>query len=109
MRLAWLPAAVALVLGLALVTHASAAERLVALDPFEIYAHGFDDPRGIVVDGQGNVFVADREAGTVTRITPHHTHTVVARRLSAPSASPSIPLAGSSLPRRRRAASCAWR
>ena len=69
MRRAWLPAGVALVLALPLASRASAAERLSALDPVEIYANGFDDLRGIVVDPQGNVLVADRAAGTVTRIT----------------------------------------
>src|SRR5207244_9425980 len=86
MRRAWLPAGVALVLALPLASRASAAERLSALDPVEIYANGFDDLRGIVVDPQGNVLVADRAAGTVTRIAPDHTHTrtVVARRLQRP-------------------------
>src|SRR2546425_7814327 len=81
MRRAWLPAGVALVLALALASRASAAERLSALDPVEIYANGFDDLRGVVVDPQGNVFVAGRAAGTVTRPAPNPTRTGVRRRL----------------------------
>ena len=57
---------------------------ITTLAPVEIWAHGFRDLRGVVIDASGNVFVADREAGTVTRIAPNHTRTVVARRLQRP-------------------------
>src|SRR5207244_8929220 len=42
--------------------------------------------RGIVIVPHANVFVADRSAGTLTRITCDHTHTrtVVARRFQRP-------------------------
>ena len=54
-------ATVALVFaGLAFLPRAAAVQPLSALDPVEIYADGFGDLRGIVVDPQGNVFVTDR-------------------------------------------------
>lgn len=55
-----------------------------ALDPFEVYAEGFGDLRGIVVDDDGNVFVADRQTGTITRVAPDRSHAVVASRLERP-------------------------
>ena len=57
---------------------------LTALDPVEIYADGFGDLRGIAVDGQGSVFVADRARGSVTRIAPDGTRTRVASGLDRP-------------------------
>ncbi|HBH03669.1 MAG TPA: hypothetical protein DDZ42_17405, partial [Candidatus Rokubacteria bacterium] len=57
---------------------------LAALDPVEIWADGFGDLRGIAVDGQGNVFVADRARGSVTRIAPDGTRTRVASGLDRP-------------------------
>lgn len=55
-----------------------------ALDPFEIYADGFGDLRGIVVDDDGNVLVTDRDTGTITRIAPDRSHSIVASRLERP-------------------------
>ena len=78
-------AAVALVLaGLAFLPRAAAVQPLNALDPVEIYADGFGDLRGIVVDAQGNVFVADRAQGAVARIAPDGARTRVARGLAHP-------------------------
>src|SRR3972149_4495087 len=57
---------------------------LAALDPVEIWADAFGDLRGIAVDGQGNVFVADRARGAVTRIAPDGTRTRVASGLDRP-------------------------
>lgn len=73
-------------LTLALVALAPRADAQVSspLAPVEIHADGFTDVRGVVVDGAGNVFVADREAGTVTRIAPDHTRTIVAAALERP-------------------------
>jgi sugar lactone lactonase YvrE len=56
----------------------------VAVEPFEIYADGFLDLRGVVVDADGHVYVADRAAGTVTRIAPDRSRSVVASGLERP-------------------------
>jgi hypothetical protein len=57
-------ATVALLLaGLAFLPRAAAVQPLTALDPVEIYADGFGDLRGIVVDPQGNVFAPTAPAG----------------------------------------------
>ncbi len=55
-----------------------------ALDPFQVYADGFGDLRGIVVDDTGNVLVADRATGTITRVAPDRSHSIVASRLERP-------------------------
>jgi hypothetical protein len=55
-----------------------------ALDPFEVYAEGFGDLRGIVIDGDGNVFVADRQTGSITRVAPDRSHAVIASWLERP-------------------------
>jgi sugar lactone lactonase YvrE len=77
-------AALALVVSVAMLLPARAAQPLNALDPFEIYADGLGDVRGIVVDPLGNLFVADRAAGTVSRVAPDHARTVVASGLERP-------------------------
>jgi sugar lactone lactonase YvrE len=56
----------------------------VALAPVEVWTGGFLQPRGVAVDGGGFVYVSDRAAGTVTRIAPDHSTTVVARGLERP-------------------------
>lgn len=55
-----------------------------SVGPLEIHASGFLDLRGIAVDGEGNVFVADREAGTVSRIARDLSRVVVASGLERP-------------------------
>jgi sugar lactone lactonase YvrE len=50
---------------------------------FETVADGFGSLRGVVVDDEDHVYVADREAGTVTRLGPDGRR-VVARRLERP-------------------------
>ncbi|MGH7388780.1 MAG: hypothetical protein ACREM3_04895 [Candidatus Rokuibacteriota bacterium] len=55
-----------------------------SLAPFEIYADGFLDLRGIVLDRDGNVFVTDREAGTIHRIARDRSRTVLATGLERP-------------------------
>jgi sugar lactone lactonase YvrE len=55
-----------------------------ALAPVTVWARGFLQPRGVVVNAQGAVFVADRLAGTVTRIAPDQSLAVVARGLERP-------------------------
>ena len=56
----------------------------VALAPVSVWARGFLQPRGVAVDVQGAVYVSDRAAGTVTRIAPDRSTTVVARGLERP-------------------------
>jgi Glucodextranase, domain B/Bacterial Ig domain len=68
----------------AVVSLTARASAPTSVAPFEIHADGFLDLRGIVVDGEGNVFVADREAGTVTRIAPDHSRVVVTSGLERP-------------------------
>jgi len=67
-----------------LATGAAAEQAVTALAPFETLADGFVDLRGIVVDAAGNVFVADRATGTVWRVGPDRTRTVVAAGLERP-------------------------
>jgi sugar lactone lactonase YvrE len=56
-----------------------------ALAPLEVLADGFDEPSAIAVDSDDNVFVADRARGTVIRVRPDGSRTVVARQLKRPS------------------------
>lgn len=51
--------------------------------PIEVVASGFGSLRGIVVDDDDRVYVADREAGAITRLGPDGRR-VVARRLERP-------------------------
>ncbi len=60
------------------------SQSISALDPFEVYADGFGDLRGVAVDESGDVLVADRETGTVTRVAPDRSHSIVARGLERP-------------------------
>jgi sugar lactone lactonase YvrE len=55
-----------------------------ALAPVEIYSDGFGHLRGIAVDASGNVYVADRQAGTVTRVALDRSRTIVASGLDRP-------------------------
>src|SRR5262245_23492465 len=65
--------------------HGLAYQRpITALAPVEVVADGFADARGVAVDGDGNVFVADRAAGTVIRIAPDGKRSRVARSLRKP-------------------------
>jgi sugar lactone lactonase YvrE len=61
-----------------------ATRPLLSLDPVEVYADGFLDVRGVLLDSEGNLFVSDREAGTVTRISPDRARQVVAGGLERP-------------------------
>ena len=56
----------------------------VALAPVSVWARGFLQPRGVAVNVHGAVYVADRLAGTVTRIAPDQSMTTVARGLERP-------------------------
>ncbi|PYM03406.1 MAG: hypothetical protein DMD82_17005, partial [Candidatus Rokuibacteriota bacterium] len=75
---------VALVAALSIAQDTQGRSAITALASFEVWADGFKDLRGIAVDPAGNVFVADRDAGTVTRIAPDRRHTTVARSLKGP-------------------------
>jgi sugar lactone lactonase YvrE len=60
------------------------AHLITALAPMEILAAGFGSARGVAVDAAGHVYVADGEAGTVTRLAPDHTRAIVAAGLARP-------------------------
>ncbi len=81
-RRAW-TLGIALSLGL-LAGPALAARPLTALAPVEVVADGFRDLRGLVVDARGNVVVADRDTGTLTRLGPNGARAVVATGLERP-------------------------
>ena len=55
-----------------------------SLVPVQIWSQGFSQLRGVAVDGNGLVYVADRIAGTVTRIEADQTQTIVAGQLQRP-------------------------
>ena len=55
-----------------------------ALAPVSVWARGFLQPRGVVVDSGGAVYVSDRAAGTVTRIATDQSTTVLMRGLERP-------------------------
>src|SRR5262245_10755643 len=56
---------------------------ITALAAHEIVADGFATLRGLAIDGDDRVYVADREAGTVSRLDPSGPR-IVARRLERP-------------------------
>ena len=60
------------------------SQSISSLDPVEVYADGFGDLRGIAVDDDGDVFVADRHTGTITRVTADRAQSVVANQLERP-------------------------
>lgn len=55
-----------------------------ALAPFDVVVDGLDDPRGLAVDSDDNVFVAERARGTVLRVSSTGRRTIVARGLKRP-------------------------
>ncbi len=65
-------------------TGAAPPQRLSALAPVEVFAAGFRDARGVVVDAAGNVFISDADAGTITRVTPARHRAVIASGLAGP-------------------------
>src|SRR5258705_13966279 len=54
-----------------------------ALAPFEVVADGFGSLRGLAIDTDDRVYVADRDTGTVARLDPGAPR-IVARRLERP-------------------------
>ena len=104
-------AAALLLASVTVLPRARAGPALTALDPVELFADGFGDLRGLAVDGQGNLFVADRAVGSVARIAPDGSRTLAA---SATRTSPTPPrrrsARRSARPSRRRGAkSSSWR
>jgi DNA-binding beta-propeller fold protein YncE len=79
-RLATLLAAIVLIPS----TSTAPVDPVTALAPVEVWADGFGDLQGVAVDGEGGVYVADRSAGTVTRIAPDRSRTIVAAGLDGP-------------------------
>jgi len=62
----------------------SAGPSPAALAPTSVWARGFLQPRGVAVDSQDAVYVSDRAVGTVTRVGPDQSTTVVMRGLERP-------------------------
>ena len=56
---------------------------ITALAPYEVVADGFASLRGLAIDADDRVYVADREAGTVARLDAAGPR-VIARRLERP-------------------------
>jgi sugar lactone lactonase YvrE len=77
-------AVVGLALALTTSTGAARSHHVIAFAPVEVLADGFADLAGLVVDAAGNVLVADRRAGTVTRIAPDHRRATIAAGLVHP-------------------------
>jgi hypothetical protein len=52
--------------------------------PYEVLAHGFEQPSGLAVQPDGTVLVTDRRAGTLTRITAAGVRQVILSNLHEP-------------------------
>ena len=79
-----IPAMLLVVMALLPLSSAAPPDPVSALAPVEIWADGFLGLRGVAVEASGAVFVADRKAGTVTRIAPDHSRAIVASGLERP-------------------------
>src|SRR5437763_1769673 len=79
-RFHWLIVALVLVPS----TAATRSHPIITAAPVELIADGFADLAGLTVDAAGNVLVADRLAGTVTRIPPDLRRTTMASGLAHP-------------------------
>jgi hypothetical protein len=75
--------AAALLLTIIAVSVPTSSPSITALAPFEIVADGFVSLRGLAIDADDRVYVADREAGTVTRLEAGVSR-ILARRLERP-------------------------
>src|SRR5262245_50979119 len=77
----------AALLGLALSIPSTAGapvDTIAALAPPEIWIDGFRSIGGIALDSSGVLYVADTEAGTVTRVAPDRSRVLVATGLDRP-------------------------
>jgi RHS repeat-associated protein len=75
------------VLGLLLIVPSTAggpAANVTALAPVEVWADGLRNVTGLAIDAAGNLYVSDAAAGTVTRVAPDRSRTVVVRGLDQP-------------------------
>jgi sugar lactone lactonase YvrE len=75
--------AAALLLALIAASFPPPPPAITALAPYEIVADGFSSLRGLAIDGDDRVYVADREAGTVARLDADGPR-IIARRLERP-------------------------
>lgn len=57
---------------------------IFALAPMEEVAAGFREPGGVLVDEAGATYLSDREAGTVTHLSPDGLRRILVRRLDKP-------------------------
>ena len=85
-RLATLLAFIALIPS----TSTAPVDPVTALAPVEVWADGFGDLGGVAVDGEGAVYVTERLAGTVIRIAPDRSRTIVASSVFSTSWKPTI-------------------
>ncbi|MGH6690375.1 MAG: IPT/TIG domain-containing protein, partial [Gammaproteobacteria bacterium] len=65
-------------------TAGAPVDDVTSLDPVEIWVDGFGHVAGIAIDRDDNLFVADRDRGTVTRVARDRRRTVVASGLDRP-------------------------
>src|SRR5690242_5287798 len=63
---------------------AAAESPLTAVTTFETYADGLGDVRGLAIDADGRVVVADRGTGVVWRVAHDHTRIPIASGLERP-------------------------
>src|SRR5438128_1761548 len=78
----------ALVILLSLIPAAASAPgsgaTATSLAPVELVADGFHGPAGVAVDQAGAIFVSERKAGRITRLTPDGRRTVLLAGLDRP-------------------------
>jgi RHS repeat-associated protein len=87
----WTPplvsAAQSVILGLVLLIPSTASapvERITALAPVEIWIDGLGRVGAVATDAQANLYISDVDAGTVTRVAPDRSRSVVAIGLDRP-------------------------
>jgi RHS repeat-associated protein len=65
-------------------TASAPVDTLTALAPIEIWIDGLGRAGGVATDAHANLYVSDVDAGTVTRVAPDRSHSVVAGGLDYP-------------------------
>ena len=81
------PAARGVILSLVVLIPSTASapvEKIAALAPVEIWIDGLGRVGAVVTDAQANLYISDVEAGTVTRVAPDRSRSVVAVGLDRP-------------------------